>query len=305
MQRWKPKPAPGLWIGLLLLIIVLGSTAITGTRLFQVFVLPPEQWPINLELYGHFMTICILLILGIFLTYRVLASLTLSYEMDRNGVYVLWLGNRAVIPMEEIVLVVIGDRHTRIPWRVLQSIGYYWGTGYTSEEQRLHLFSTRSPAKSLLIHTATSSYAISPNEQDGFVQQLEQRRRLGATKPLAPSYQRGRLVFYAFWTDRVVLWAFLLALGLNLILLGIVFAQYPSLSTYVQMRFNAAGQGIELRPRHELLFLPLAAFGLILVNTALGMALYTHEQTGARVLQIASILMPILFGIAVFTIIAS
>ena len=70
------------------------------------------------------------------------------------------------------------------------------------------------------------------------------------------------------------------------------------------MRFNAAGEVTELRPRHQILFLPLASFGLILLNMGLGLIIYRREKTGARVLQIASVLMPFLFGVAVFSIIA-
>lgn len=304
MQRWKTKPALGLWIGILLLILALGGAAVLGLRLFRLFALPPEQWPITITMYGNLIAVFLLLGGAIFLIYRILASLTLSYEVDRNGIYIRWLGNRAVIPMDEIVLIDIGDKGARLPWGIIQTIGSYWGLGYTSEHQRLHLFSSRSPARSLVIHTTTASYALSPDDQDGFVQHLEQRRKLGATKPLTSSYQRGRMLSYAFWNDRVIRWAFALGIGLDLILLGILFARYPSLSDMVQMRFNAVGQTTELRPRHQLLFLPLAAFGLILLNTALGMAIYRYQQTGARLLQIASVLMPLLFGLAVLTILA-
>lgn len=136
------------------------------------------------------------------------------------------------------------------------------------------------------------------------MQDLEQRRRIGVVKPLTTGQEHGRILFYAFWNDQVVRWALLLALLLNLLVLGILAARYPYLSPSVEMRFNAIGEAVEMRPRHQVLFLPLAAIGLGLLNAALGLAIYRWERTGARLLQITSVVLPILFGVAIFTILA-
>jgi hypothetical protein len=303
MQKWKPKRTPGRWIGIAILVILLAGAAFFATRLILALSQPPSQWNVNLGLYGDIMAMVLLIILAGMVLYRVLAVFTMVYEVDRNGIYILWLGNRAVIPMDAVEFVDSGDAQARMPWRYVQGIGYYWGQGRTGDEKLLHLFSTLPPSQSLLLHTASTCYAISPEDTDGFVQHLEQRRRIGAVKPLSPTYERGRILFYAFWHDRVVRWALLLSLLLNLLLLGILFARYPYLADTLEMRFNAAGEVTELRPRHQVLFLPLAAIGLSLLNTGLGLAFYRHEQTGARLLQITSVLMPVLFGVAVFAII--
>jgi hypothetical protein len=80
-------------------------------------------------------------------------------------------------------------------------------------------------------------------------------------------------------------------------------ARYPLLGPTVPMRFNAIGQVAEPRPRHQVLFLPLAAFGIGLINTVIGLAFYRRQQLGARLLQGASVVVQILFGVAVATII--
>jgi hypothetical protein len=71
----------------------------------------------------------------------------------------------------------------------------------------------------------------------------------------------------------------------------------------LQMRFDPTGQAADIRPRHQVLFIPLAAFGLTLVNLILGIALYRRQQLSAYLLQGASIIMQILFAIALITII--
>ncbi|HEU5086526.1 MAG TPA: hypothetical protein VFT99_03740, partial [Roseiflexaceae bacterium] len=69
------------------------------------------------------------------------------------------------------------------------------------------------------------------------------------------------------------------------------------------MRFDATGQAADVRPRHQVLFIPLAAFALLLVNLVLGLALYRRQTLSARLLQGASVIVQILFFVALATII--
>ena len=127
-----------------------------------------------------------------------------------------------------------------MPWRLLQGIGYYWGQGRTPDGVLLHLFATRPPAHCLVVYTGDEAYAISPLDREAFVQDLEQRRHLGATKPLAPTVESSRIFLYAFWSDRTVRTLLLLAFALNLLVLALLAVRYPELGPTVQMRFNAA-----------------------------------------------------------------
>jgi hypothetical protein len=303
MRRWKPQPSIGRWIGVLLLAAALAGAGVFAARLGGALTGPPEVWQINLALYGDVVGLLCMLGLAGLLAYRVAGAFTLSYQLDRNGLYIMWLGNRAVVPLDQIHSVDVGVTARRMPWRLLQGIGYYWGQGRTADDVLLHLFATRPPEQCLVVYTAGEAYAISPADHDAFVQDLEQRRNLGATKPLAPTVEPSRIFLYAFWNDRTVRALLLAAFALNLIVLALLAARYPELDPTVRMRFNAAGQVAELRPRHQVLFLPLAAFGLTLINTVLGLSLYQRQQLGARLLQGASVLVQTLFGIAVVTII--
>ena len=74
------------------------------------------------------------------------------------------------------------------------------------------------------------------------------------------------------------------------------------LASTLNMRFDATGQVADVRPRHQILFIPLAALGLTLVNLALGMLLYARQLLSARLIQGASLVVQILFAIALVTI---
>jgi hypothetical protein len=305
MRRWKPKLGTGLWVGVLLLLVALGGSIFFGVRLTAELLQPPELWPVNLALYTQFVGFVGALLATGLLTYRLAGALTLSYEMDRNGLYILWVGNRAVIPINQIANIDVGATGSVIPWNPLYRIGYFGGRGRNPQGNTLHMFTTLALSRSLLIHTDDNSYAISPADQDSFVQELEQRRRLGAVKPLAPAIEPGRIFLYAFWNDPVVRRALVVAFGLNLLLLGVLAWRYPDLAPAVAMRFDAAAQVTELRPRHQVLFLPMAAFGLSVLNTGLGLLVYRRSKTGAQLLQLGSVIVQVLFGIAMLTIIAS
>jgi hypothetical protein len=253
--------------------------------------------------FGEFVGLLALLLLAGVLFYRIAAALTLRYEVDRNGLYIRWIGNRAVVPLSAVEHIEPGATGVRLPVNPLRHLGYTSGQGRTAEHKPVNLFLTRPLRKSLVIYTADAAYAVSPARQEAFVQELEQRRRIGAVKPLAPTVEPGRVFFYAFWHDPLIRWSLLIAFGLNLLLFGVLALNYPDLAAQLDMRFDPTGVVTEQRPRHQVLFIPMAAFGLSLLNTGLGLSFYRRDRTGAQMLQLGSVLIQVLFGIALLAII--
>jgi hypothetical protein len=302
MPSWRPQSSSGRWIAAVLLGLALSGTLVAALRLAQAFSGSPETWPIDSRLFLWLLACVVLLAVSGWLAYRLFAALTLAYQLDRNGLYIRWLGNRAIIPLDQISAIDIGAPGARLPLRPLQGIGTYWGRGRTSNGRPLYLFATRPLSQCLLIHTGTDSYAISPRDQDTFVQDLEQRRSLGATKTLHAQVESGRLISYAFWSDPVVALALALTLLLHLALLAFLFVRYPTLAPSLPMQFNLAGSAVGFRPKYQIFLLPLAAFCLTLLNAGLGIWLYRREQIGARLLQVSSLLVHLLFAIACVTI---
>jgi hypothetical protein len=286
-----------------LLVIALG---VAGFFLFQIgaaLAAPPPAWPIGLPLFGQLLGAVLGLLIGGALAYRVGATFTLAYSVDRNGAYIFWLGNRAVIPLTQIETIEGGLTTPRRPVDLLRSIGYYHGRNALPSGRTVHYFTTLPPERALILHTAADAYAISPADADAFVQELEQRRRLGAIQQLSPGVEPGPIFFYPFWNDRIVRGFLIAAFVVNLIVLGWLMAIFPNLPELIAVRADAVGAAATLAPRHQVLFLPLAACVVSLVNTGLGITLYTRTPLGARLLQVASLLVQILFAVAVLTIV--
>src|SRR5689334_4458612 len=116
MRSWKPQPSLGRWIGLALLVGMLIAAGASGMWLGQALIGPPESWQINLDLYWRALLFLAALLLAGVLAYRVASAFTLGYELDRNGLYILWLGNRAVVPLDQIQSVDVGVKARRLFW---------------------------------------------------------------------------------------------------------------------------------------------------------------------------------------------
>lgn len=301
MRRWKPQLAAGRWIALILFALALGGVAFTGVGLWRSLAGSPAQWRVDISAFGLLLMLVITLLAAGWFLYRFIAALTLSYELDRNGLYIGWAGNRLTIPLDRVSSIDIGAGPVFLPLGVLQRVGTHWGRAYAGETP-LYLFATRPTDECLVIYTPEAAYAVSPGDPETFVQDLEQRRNLGATKAVQPSLEQSRFIHYAFWRDGTIATLILATVLVNLLAIALISTQYPGLAPVVEMRFSATGEVAELRPRHQALFLPLAALGLSLLNTAAGLALYQRLPLGARLLQGASVIVQLLFLVAVASI---
>lgn len=302
MRRWKPQPSWRLWAALLALVVAAAGMIAVLLPLGAALGRPPVEWPIDGALFLRVLAGLALLLLTSFIAYRVAATLTLAYTLDRNGLYILWLGNRAVVPLHEIASIERGLSASPGSGGPLVGLGYLHGRSRMAGGRILHRFSTRPLAQALVLHTASASYAISPQEADAFVQSLEQLRGIGTVQQLTPGVEAGRAFFYAFWEDRAVRAGLLVAVTLNLALLGWLMSAYPGLPPLIDLRTDATGALATLAPRHQILFLPMAGLVSILLNVGLGLAIYQREPVGARLLQIGAAVVQLLFMVAALTI---
>lgn len=303
MRRWKPQPSSLLALAVAALLVAAAGAGWLLFRLGRLLLQPPATWPVDGALFLQLVACLVLLLLTGICAYRLAAALTLNYSMDRNGLYISWLGNRAVVPLQQIESVESGLRLASSPVDLLRSVGYRHGRVRLPEGRVLHRFSSVPLSQALIVHTVADSYAISPQEVGGFVQDLEQRRRLGAIQPLTPGVEAGGPFSYVFWDNPTVRGALALAALLNLALLGWLMTLYPSLPAMIDLRADAAGVATVLSPRHQILFLPLAGAALGLINLGLGLGFFRREPLGAQLLQFATVGVQVLFAVAALTIV--
>lgn len=301
MRRWTPQRSWRLWVAVAACIAALGVAGYLLASLVTLLAQPPELWPIDGRLFLRYVAALGLLACAAFLAYRIAAALSLAYTLDRNGLYILWLGNRAVVPLGRIESIDSGLGAPARGASPFASIAYLSGTARLPEGREVHRFSTVPLKRALIIHTPSEAYAVSPRDVDGFVQDLEQRRRLGAVQQLAPGVEAGRVFAYHFWRDPLARGGVLGAILLNLALLGALMALYPSFPPLIGWRSDATGAIVEMASRYQILLLPLAGAAILFLNVGVGLWLYGREPVGARMLQVTSAVVQVLFGVAALT----
>ncbi len=305
MRRWKPFPSAGRWLALALALVFSGGSVFFGWLCAQRFSGTPTNWSVDLDFFFRFLGFLLLLFLAGTSWMRFLRVVTLWYGLDRNVVYIGSLGNQEMVPLEDILRLDFGVRVDGLPVPIIQGIGCYWGTGVSNDSAAVMVRSTIPPSRCIFIVTHHGTYAISPEEIELFVQELEQRRHLGATKQHAIEVIHGPWFNTPFWNDVSSIYLLVLALVVNVIAVGLLAWYYPVLPAEVEMRFDAVGGGSELRARHQVFFLPLAAFGVTLVNMFGALVFFRYEKLVARMLQGASVVVQILFCVAVIMIVGA
>jgi hypothetical protein len=303
MRRWRPQASNNLLIAITLFLAAATSAAAIGSTIAGTFDGPPESWQISLPVYGRLVLTLMLALASLALLYRVIAGATLVYDVDRNGVYIANFWQKVTIPLHEIRDIDQGIDGVSLPWGSAQALGHYWGTASLPDAASLYLFSSVPPEQSVIITTGQGAYAIAPGDLDAFVQDIEQRRKLGVTKRLSQTDVTFGWGLGGFVGDPHVQALLMLAGVVCVLGLGLIAWAYPSLPSQIDMRFDATGETTGLLPRHFILYLPAVSLAVAAVNLVLGLLVYRWERLASRVLQAATLIAQLLFALAVLAII--
>ena len=303
MRRWKPFPSIGRWLALVIAVIFSLGFLAFGWLISSAFAGEPQSWQIDFGFFLQFVAMLLMLFLSGFAWLRWLQSVTLWYGLDRNAVFIGSLGNVEAVQLDQIERIDFGMNVENLPQPLTQGVGCYWGEGTAVGHERVLIRSSLPASRCLFIVTAYATYAISPTEIELFVQEIEQLRNLGGTKRIIPDYEAGPWFNTAFWQDNSSKLLLIIALVINILSVGLIAWYYPSLANEVEMRFDAVGGVLDLRPRHQALFLPLTALALTLANFIGAILFFRYEKLISRMLQGASVVIQILFCVAVLMVI--
>lgn len=248
-----------------------------------------------------------LVLLGLLL-YWSIAALRLRYRLDRNGLVICWGASRLVVPIERIQAVVPGNqiRAGAAGWRAFRGVGWAGlraGRARLADDRLARVYTTASLAHSTVLFTPDYAYVVSPRDPGAFVKAWQVRRPLGPTQFWQEEEQRAWLLDLPLWHDRPA-WA-LIGLGLlaNLALhsyLALVFEQLPAVLTF---HFDLLGQADRIASRTEILRLPQVASLMLVLDLALGFAVYGRQRMAAYLLWGGGLILQLLVWGAVITII--
>lgn len=193
------------------------------------------------------------------LGYRTWAAFTLEYWVDRNAVTLRWAQAQQVIPTQSIrqilhgaELAVEGANLLYWPLHYLRMAPVRQGSAAHNRPDVVNLCATAPPQECVVLETDTGVYALSPADPQAFIDALQERYRLGATRAIEPVRTQQSWLGNIFAHDRIGAW--LLAVGLVgvLALFAVLTISFPNLPDVLAVRYNSAGIPEEIREKTAL-----------------------------------------------------
>jgi len=302
MRVWRPVRSFGSAVACLVAALALILAAWLGRQALA---------PVSGRTFWLLLGVLFFGALGVFFLYWSIALLTLRYIFDRNGLVILWGGNRLTIPMNRVTALRPWAEGEKVRERGWRWPGCHWGRGRSPELGVVEFYATAGRPSQLLVCTEGRAYVLSPRHPEEFIREVEVRRRLGITRQLAQERLPWWPLRWSIWSDRPLLALLAVALFLNFALLALLCYRFPVLDPQGPIHFTQileAGVARTLpdyiAPSQDLFKLP--AFGLLLLggNFLLGSLFHRRQRALALLLAVIALAVQVLFGLGALYILA-
>ena len=261
-------------------------------------IVKATTWPVSLTQFVGIVGASVLIVLAIVFAFWGYACYTLHYAVDRNGLTIAWGTIRHYIPMERIEGLSAGRGEDRPRLRGLSWPGLRVGRALVGGREALFYSTHRSPEEIVYVRTATTTYAVSPQDPARFIAEVEQFRR-SAGPGGRETVQRDVVGSHPIWADRVAQLLALAAVLANLGLWGYMFAVYQDLPHgEIFLEFPPLGEITETRPTSDIMIIPAAALAVLAVNLVAGLAFQWRERAATYLLLSGSVFLQLLFWVS-------
>jgi hypothetical protein len=278
VKRWRAPRNPLVFICLIGAVIALGFTVIAAIRVSADLQGPFEEWPITIRTFSWGLSTVANVVAAVVLARAAIYRGSLSYELDRNGIYIKQLGRSYTIPLDQVIRVVPGDQAGQLT-------------------KPLITFGRGRSGQLLIVETYRYVYRLALAERNHFGREIQERRQLGVVQAQSEGLTRARQTLFDFFTAAAIQRLLVATLLLNLLLWALLTWRFPTLPSTVPVRFDPLGGTAGTRAKTYTLLLPAIATAAWLGNLVL--ALVTHQRSrllsellllGALIVQIVLLL---------------
>lgn len=270
-MEFRPNRTPGMLTG--------GAAAALALALAAALVVRGVTLPVSGEVVALYAAAALLVAVGLAFAYWTYCCATLAYVIDRNGIVIRWGDVRQLVPMGNIERIVPGREAPAPRLRGLSWFGHHAARGEVDGLGPVICYSTHSSPDDLLyVVTPDATYALSVHDDIAFADALQTQQRLGSLIAIPQGVQRSALAAQEFWLDRMAQTMALAAVVGFFLMAFYVFREYPGLPRSLELPFPALSGVIRVGSKDELLGLPLAGAGLLLMNLVLGFVLHSWER---------------------------
>ena len=237
------------------------SLAISGTA-FLVYIL------------GSMIAIGLLLVV----IYQMFALQRARYILANDGISIYWGLRREDIPINMVNWVGSADQNRmKITKPILRIPGAVLGVQTQADGKAIEFLAARE-SKLVIIVTPERIYAITPRDENAFLQTYRRLSEFGSLAPIRSISDYPTSLLARSWADRpariLIVTSLLMALGLIL---------WVSLSVPIHpqtaLRLNPDGSPVELAPGIRILLLPVLNTFFFIADTVLGLFFYRRSDT--------------------------
>ncbi len=233
--------------------------------------------------------------------YQVYALQRARYILGRDGISIYWGLRREEIPINMVNWVGSADQNrmklSKPLWRLP---GAVLGVQTQPDGKAVEYLAARD-TKLVLIVTPERIYAISPVDEDGFLQTYRKQSEFGSLAPIPSISDYPTALLARSWADRpariLILSSIILAVGL-IVWVGLTLPSHP----LTALRLNPDGSPVELVPGIRILLLPVINSFFFVADMLLGWFFYRRADTRplGYLMWASSVLTSLLFSGAVF-----
>lgn len=183
--------------------------------------------------------------------------------------------------------------------------GFYTNQGWLASLGEIQFYSTQPFAKTLLVGTTDTTYAISPADAKQFMVEYRLRRNLGAIEAVEEEVVRGKFLSHPLWHDWLGRGLILAGVVANLALFAFLLWRFADLPPIVRLHYNKFGVVDRLESASAILWLPGLGLATAIINSILGALLHPRERVPALLLYGSIIAVQLMVWIAALGIIAT
>jgi hypothetical protein len=247
----------------------------------------------------------LLAMLILLLIYRGYALITASYDVRRESLKIKWGLRSEEIPTGDIEWV----RPARDLAFSLPLPRIWWAGAILGVKEVEGLgpveYLAADASGLLLVAAPDMVFAISPEDEAGFLRAFRHASELGSLSPTLPQSVQPSLLLGRIWQDRTSRWLILAGLGVVIILLVFVTAFIPTLES-INFGFTPSGTAtLEPTSPERLLLLPVLNALAWMADLLAGLYYFRHEEKRpmAYLLWGSSVLLGLILTIGVFMIV--
>jgi hypothetical protein len=238
------------------------------------------------------------------LVYRLYALSRANYQLDRDQLTITWGLRVELIPVSDIEWVrPLSGMPRPFPLPFIRLPGGLLGVRRHPDLGPIEFMASEGRSL-LLVATSRQVFAISPENPDRFMQDIQHAIEMGSLSPALPKSVYPSFVVAQAWDSSLARYLWLAGFFVNIGLLAWVSLMAPSLGK-VALGFLPSGAPRPASPGLALILLPIVSILFYLAGWVTGLMIYRREtrRPMAYILWVSGLISSLLFLLAVLFIV--